>query len=148
VLMHLKSEAHAESVVRQLAADWMAGNWFFIGVFEKATDQWCGQVYVEPTNRELLEFVVGFVADVNHGGKGYVSEAVSGVLKMLFEDLGTRLIRSECSESNARSRRLLERCGFRLEGYVQEDARKADGLGNRDCLYVVSRERYLGRRAT
>jgi RimJ/RimL family protein N-acetyltransferase len=116
VLMHLKSKAHAETVARQLAADWMAGNCLFVGIFEKATDQWCGQVYVGPTDWELPEFAVGFVADVNHEGKGYVSEAVNRVLEMLFEDLNAYLVRSACNENNTRSRRLLERCGFRWEG--------------------------------
>jgi RimJ/RimL family protein N-acetyltransferase len=145
VLMNVESEAHAKSVVRQLAADWMAGNWFFIGVLEKTTDQWCGQMYVEPTDWELLEFTIGFVADVHCGRRGYISEAVNGVLKMLFGDLDARLMRSECSENNARSRRLLERCGFRLHGYVWKDVNHADGSTNRGCLYVLSREEYLNR---
>lgn len=50
VLMHLKNEEHAEVIVRELAADWIARNCFFIGIFEKASDEWCGQVCVEPTN--------------------------------------------------------------------------------------------------
>ena len=145
VLMHLKSEAHAETVVRGLAADWMAGDCFFIGIFAKATNKWCGQVYVEPTNSELLEFTIGFVADVHCEGKGYVSEAVKGVLEMLFEDIGAYLVKSECNESNIRSWQLLERCGFRREGYVCRDGGNADGATNRDCLYVLWRKEYLNR---
>jgi ribosomal-protein-alanine N-acetyltransferase len=145
VLMHLKSEEHAETVVRALEADWMAGDCFFIGIFEKATNRWCGQVYVEPTDWELLEFTIGFVADVHCDGQGYTSEAVSGVLGMLFEGLGASLVKSECNENNIRSRRLLERCRFRREGYVGKDGRNADGSTNRDCLYVLSQKEYLNR---
>ena len=145
VLMHLKGEKHAETVVTGLAADWTAGDYFFIGIFEKATNKWCGQVYVEPTNWELLEFTIGFVADVHCEGKGYVSEAVNGVLKMLFEDLGAYLIKGECNESNIRSWRLLERCGFRREGYVCRDKRNAGGSMSKDCLYVLSQKEYLNR---
>jgi len=145
VLMHLKSEEHAETVIRGLAADWMAGNCFFIGIFEKATRKWCGQVYVEPTNWESLEFTIGFVADVHCEGKGYVSEAVDRVLEMLFEDLGAYLVKGECNENNIRSWRLLERCGFRREGYVPKDGTNADGSINRDCLYILSQKEYLNR---
>ena len=145
VLMHLESEEHAETVVKELAAGWMTRDYFFIGVFEKATCRWCGQVYVEPTNRGLLQFTIGFVADVHCEGKGYVSEAVNRVLKMLFEDLGAYLVRSECSENNIRSWRLLERCGFRREGYVQKDVGNAGGSMSRDCLYILSRKEYLNR---
>ena len=145
VLMHLKSEDHAETVVGELAADWMARNCFFIGIFEKDTGEWCGQVYVEPTDRELPEFTIGFVADVNHEGRGYISEAVNGVLTMLFGDLRAHRVKSECSEDNIRSRRLLERCGFKREDYVPESRRKADGSVARDYLYVLPRSEYLKR---
>jgi RimJ/RimL family protein N-acetyltransferase len=145
VLMHLEGEEHAERVVRELAADWMAGDCFFVGIFEKAAGKWCGQVYVGPTNWESLEFTIGFVADVHCEGKGYISEAVNGVLEMLFEDLNAYLIRSECSESNIRSRRLLERCGFRREGYVGKQWGSTGESPNRDCVYFLSREEYLNR---
>ena len=143
VLRHLKSEEHAETVVRELAADWMAGDCFFVGIFEKATNEWCGQVYVGPTNWELLAFAVGFVADVRYEGKGYISEAVNVALGMLFEDLGASLVQSECNENNIRSLRLLERHGFRREGYVQKDAGNGGGSRSRDCLYVLSQREYL-----
>ena len=145
VLTHLKNEEHAETIVGGLAADWMTGDYFFIGIFEKATCRWCGQLYVEPTNRESLEFTIGFVSDVHCEGKGYISEAVNRVLKMLFEDLGAYLVKSECSENNIRSLRLLERCGFRREGCVQKDAGNADGSMSRDCVYVLSQKEYLNR---
>lgn len=147
VLMHLRSEAHAETVIRELATDWMAGDCFFIGVFEKATDKWCGQVYVGLTNWELREFTIGFVSDVHYEGRGYISEAVNRVLQMLFEDLGACLIMSECSESNIRSQRLLERCGFSREGYIPKNETDADGSIGRDCLYVLSQKEYLNRQA-
>jgi len=145
VLMHLKSEEHAETVVRELAADWMAGACFLIGIFEKATNEWCGQVYVGPTNWELLEFTIGFVADVRREGRGYISEAVNRVLQMLFEDLGACVIMSECSENNIRSQWLLGRCGFSREGYIPKNERDADGSVDRDCLYVLSQKDYLNR---
>ena len=137
VLLHLKSEEHAETVVRGLVADWMAGDCFFVGIFEKATCKWCGQVYVGPTNWESLEFTIGFVADVHCEGKGYIYEAVNGVLEMLFEDLNASLIRSECNEHNIRSRRLLERCGFRREGYVGKQQGNTGESLNGDCLYFL-----------
>ena len=145
VLMQLESEAHAEMVVRELAADWMASDCYFVGIFEKATSKWCGQVYVGPTNWESLEFTIGFVADVHYEGKGYISEAVNGVLETLFEDLNAYLVKSECNENNIRSRRLLERCGFRQEGYVRKHGANTDGPLNRDCLYVLSQEEYRNR---
>jgi RimJ/RimL family protein N-acetyltransferase len=50
VLMELKDEEHAEAIVRELAAIWKTRESFFIGIFEKETDEWVGQVYVGPAN--------------------------------------------------------------------------------------------------
>jgi RimJ/RimL family protein N-acetyltransferase len=104
-------------------------------------------VYVEPTDWGLLEFTIGFAADVHCEGQGYISEAVKRVLEMLFEDLGACLIRSECSENNTRSRRLLERCGFSRGGYLCGDKGTADGSMSRDCLYILSQKEYRSSQA-
>jgi len=145
VLMHLKNEEHAEAIVRELAADWMARNCFCIGLFEKAADEWSGQVYVEPTNWELPEFTIGFVADVNYEGEGYISEAVNCVLGMLFSDMRAHRVRSDCNENNIRSWRLLERCGFRREGHLRENRRNTDGSFHGDFLYGLLRQEYVNR---
>lgn len=145
VLLHLKNEEHAEAIVRELAADWMARNCFFIGIFEKTTNEWSGQVYVGSTNWELPEFAIGYVADVNYEGKGYISEAVNGVLRKLFEDMGAHRVKSDCNENNSRSWRLLERCGFRREGHLRENRRNADGSFHGDFLYGLLRREYVGR---
>ena len=145
VLLHLESETHAEAVVRELAADWMARKHFFIGIFEKATDEWAGQVYVGPTDWELPEFTIGYVADVHYEGKGYISEAVTRVLEMLFVELGAHRVKSDCNENNLRSWRLLERCGFRREGHLVENKRNADGSFHGDYLYGLLRREYLNR---
>jgi RimJ/RimL family protein N-acetyltransferase len=145
VLMHLKDEEHAEAVIMGLAADWSARTRFFIGIFEKATGEWAGQVYVEPTNWQLPEFAIGYVADVNHEGKGYISEAVMAVLGTLFRDLGAHRVRSDCSENNTRSWRLLERCGFKREGHLRENKRNPDGSFHGDFLYGLLRREHEGR---
>jgi RimJ/RimL family protein N-acetyltransferase len=144
VLMHLENEEHAEAVVRELAADWTARRRFLIGIFDKATDEWVGQLYVEPTNREVPEFAIGYVADVNHEGKGYISEAVRGVLAVLFGSMGAYRVRSECSENNVRSWRLLERCGFTREGHIRENKQDPDGSFHGDLFYGLLRREYEG----
>ena len=135
VLMQIKDEEHAETIVQELAADWTACTHFFLGIFEKESDNWVGQVYLGPANWELPEFYLGYVADVNHEGKGFISEAVRRVLKMLFDDLGAHRVKSDCNENNVRSWRLLERCGFTREGHLRENRKNPDGTFHGDYLY-------------
>ena len=143
LLMYLKNEEHAEVTARELAADWASRRCFFIGIFEKLTDQWAGQVYLGPTNWDLPEFTIGYIADVDHEGKGYISEAVQRVLKMLFEEMGAHRVTADCNETNARSTRLLERCGFRKEGHLLENRKNPDGTFHGDFLFAMLRREYF-----
>jgi RimJ/RimL family protein N-acetyltransferase len=139
----LENEAIAEEIVGEIAADWKARKCFFIGIFEKVSGEWIGQVYVGPINWELPEFIIGYVADVNHEGKGYITEAVNCVLGVLFTDMGAHRVKSACNENNTRSWRLLERCGFTREGHLRETRRSADGNYHGDYLYGLLRREFL-----
>lgn len=142
ILLHLQSPEHAETVIEAFVADWAARKSYFIGIFEKATAAWVGQIYLAPTNWNLPEFTIGYVADIAHEGKGYISEAVNGVLGVLFRELGVHRVKSDCNEDNIRSWRLLERCGFRREGHLLENKRTADGSFHGDFLYGLLRQEY------
>jgi ribosomal-protein-alanine N-acetyltransferase len=127
VMMTIKSEEDAEIMVRDLAADWVARNCFFLGVFKKKTGEFVGQIYVGPVNWSLPEFQIGYVADCDHQGKGFITEAVKGVLQFIFQHLGAHRVRLECDETNVRSLRVAERCGMVREGLVREDKKNPDG---------------------
>jgi len=141
VLNHLKDEQHAEIVVRELALDWIARKHFFLGIFDQDTHQWVGQIYVGPTNWDLPEFAIGYVVDVNYEGKGYITEAVKATLCFIFEHLQAHRVRSDCNDTNVRSYRVLERCGFTREGHFRENKRNPDGTFHGDFQYgLLKRE--------
>jgi ribosomal-protein-alanine N-acetyltransferase len=127
VMMAIRSEEEAEIVVRDLAVDWVARNCFFIGVFKKKTSEFVAQIYVGPINWDLPEFQIGYVADCDHEGQGYVTEAVRGALRFIFEHLKAHRVRLECDETNARSIRVAERCGMVREGHIRKNKRNPDG---------------------
>ncbi|HSJ53269.1 MAG TPA: GNAT family N-acetyltransferase [Anaerolineae bacterium] len=127
VVMEAQSPAEAESLVRDLAAEWAAQRHLFLGAFDRRTDEFVAQVYVGPVDGDAPEFEIGFFADVNHEGRGYVTEAVRAVLHVLFGHLGARRIQLHCDDTNVRSRRVAERCGFVLEEHVPDDKRNRDG---------------------
>lgn len=59
---------------------------------------------------------IGFTIAADHQGHGYATEAVLAVLDDLFAR-GLRRVSAECDARNRRSVRLLQRVGFRIEGY-------------------------------
>jgi len=127
VVMSIESEEDAEVVVRELAAEWRARNCFFMGAFDRATDEFVAQVYVGPVNWNLPEFEIGFFVDKDHEGQGYVTEAVKAALGFIFEHLGAHRVRLECDDTNERSWRVAERCGMVREGHIRENKKNADG---------------------
>lgn len=142
LILHLKDAEHAEAVIQDLAEDWTAGRCYFIGIFERGSGAWAGQVYVAPTNADLPEYVIGFAADKEFEGRGYISEAVHGVLGALFNEVGAHRVKSDCHEDNVRSWRLMERCGFTREGHLRENKRNPDGSFHGDYLYGLLREEF------
>jgi aminoglycoside 6'-N-acetyltransferase len=141
VVMSIQSEQEAEVLVRELAVEWEARNCFFIGAFDKETDEFVAQVYVGPVNWDLPEFEIGFFVDKDHEGQGYVTEAVRAALRFIFKHLKAHRVRMECDDTNQRSIRLAERCGMVKEGHFRENKKNADGrLSGTLCFGLLKKE--------
>jgi len=142
ILMTIQDEVGAEEVVRQLVAEWDARNHFFLGVFDRATDEFVAQIYVGPVNWSLPEFQIGYIADVDHQGRGFVTEAVRATLAFIFEHFQAHRVRLECSDTNVRSYRLAERCGFVREGHFRENRREPDGTFSGTLFYGMLKSEF------
>jgi RimJ/RimL family protein N-acetyltransferase len=136
-LLQIKDEDHAESEIKELINGWGKKEFFFFGIFEKEFNDWVGQVYIGPKNLELPEFTIGYIVDVNHQRRGYITEAILAVTQILFEVVGAHRIQAECSEENTRSWQLLERCGFIREGHLRETKTREDGSYSGDYIYSM-----------
>jgi RimJ/RimL family protein N-acetyltransferase len=135
VILTAKTEEEAEILVRELHADWAARNCFFMGAFDKATREFVAQIYVGVVNWDLPEFALGYFADKDHEGQGFVTEALPAALRFIFEHLRAHRIRLETNETNTRSRRVAERRGFIQEGRLRASRRNPDGTFSDDVLY-------------
>ena len=142
VVMSVKSVEEAEVLVRELAAEWVARNCFFLGVFDKVSDEFVAQIYIGPISWELPEFDVGFFADVDHQGLGYVTEAVTAVLQFIFNHLHAHRVQIECDDTNLRSCRVAERCGFIREGHLRQNKRNTNGQISGTLFYGMLRSEY------
>ena len=76
LILSFHSAEEAEVVVRDIAAEWQACNCFFLAGFDKQTSAFVAQIYIGPVSWELPEFQIGYFADEEHQGRGYVTEAV------------------------------------------------------------------------
>jgi ribosomal-protein-alanine N-acetyltransferase len=142
-VMTIGTEEDAEIAVRDFAAAWVARDAFFLGVFRRDTHEFVAQIYVGVVNWDLPEFEIGYFADSEHEGRGYVTEATQAALSFAFEHLRARRVRLECDDTNVRSLRVAERCGMVREGHIREDKRNPDGSISGTLHYGMLRSEFL-----
>lgn len=80
------------------------------------------------------EAELGWALDPAYGGRGFATEAVEGLLRICFEQLGLRRVTAGCFADNVPSWRLMERVGMRRELHavaesLHRDLGWVDGLG-------------------
>jgi len=66
---------------------------------------------------------VGYVLGASYQSRGYMTEALSVVTGSAFSDPAIHRIYATCHVDNTVSRRVLERCGYELEGRLRRYAR-------------------------
>jgi len=141
-LTTLTDTVEAENLIRDFMAEWEKGLAYFWGVFDKQTDDFVAQIYIGLTDRDLPACELGYVVDCEHEGRGYVTEAARAALDFVFEHVQAHRVSLHCDETNVRSARVAERCGFTLEGRIREDKRAPDGRFTDTLCYGLLRREF------
>jgi RimJ/RimL family protein N-acetyltransferase len=128
----------AEAVLRQYAADWEAGTVLFFGSWRQTDGVLLAQVALMPYNPDLPEDEVGCFVDGRSEGQGYATESLRAVVDYAFRERGAQRVSCRCSDENARSQRLIARCGFTLEGVLRDCnpyVPRVDGTASSEYVY-------------
>jgi RimJ/RimL family protein N-acetyltransferase len=92
-----------------------------------------GQIGYRRLQRHIVE--LGYCLATRWSGQGLVAEAVSVILQVLQQDSQLYRVQATCHVDNARSARVLEKCGLALEGrLVRHTVFPNLGPDPRDCL--------------
>lgn len=142
-VMEIKTEEDAKKTIAYFVNAWKKCTQFFIGVFFKESEQFVAQIYIGSINPSVPEFGIGYIADVAHERKGYVTEAVNAVVKLIFEILGAHRIQIETDDTNVRSIGVAERCGFVQEGHLRENKKNPDGTYSGTTFFGLLRNEFL-----
>jgi aminoglycoside 6'-N-acetyltransferase len=140
--MSIRSEADAEKTISAFIDAWQAGEAYFLAAMSREKDEFVAQIYIGLVNRSLPEYEIGYFADADHEGQGYVTEAVRACLGFIFENLKAHRVRLECDDTNLKSAQVAERCGFVLEGHIRENRKWPDGTISGTLHYGVLRSEY------
>ncbi|MBO9630443.1 GNAT family protein [Shinella sp. M31] len=90
-------------------------------VFERAEKTLLGGLTVGYIRRGAAQCcMIGYWMGERHAGQGHMFGALKLVIPYIFSSLQLHRIEAACIPDNTRSIRLLEKAGFRQEGYLRE----------------------------
>jgi len=116
---------------------------FFIFIDETGGERLAGGITLSNIRRRAAQSVsIGYWMGEAFAGRGIMSEAVRVSLPFIFEDLDLHRANAAFLPHNIASRRVLEKNGFREEGYA-ENYLQIDGRWCDHVLVGLTRERYL-----
>lgn len=126
-------------------ADWWGGRQY-VAALKGAGGEILGSIGLHArTARNAQALEVGYWATTAHAGRGHVALAVRIMTLLAIDRFGCDRVQVLHDEANVRSRRVVERCGFTLEGTVRnvasEPGERARGQGyrgtRRERLYAI-----------
>lgn len=115
---------------------------FFVFLRHEAREVLVGGLTLSNVRRRAAQFVnLGYWMGREHAGKGLMTEAVGIIVPFVFDTLGLHRIHAAFLPDNTASRRVLEKNGFREEGFA-ENYLQIDGKWADHVLFGLTRERY------
>jgi [ribosomal protein S5]-alanine N-acetyltransferase len=115
---------------------------FFVFVRQEEREVLVGGLTLSNIRRRAAQFVnLGYWMGREHAGRGLMTEAVGVVIPFVFDSLGLHRIHAAFLPDNLASRRVLEKNGFKEEGFAEKYL-QIDGKWCDHVLFGLTRERY------
>ncbi len=134
---------------RQILNEMFLGSTEIWAVEDRETGRVIGSVGLHPDRMrpgvpgvKMLGYVLARAA----WGRGLMTEAAGEALRYAFEEEGLALISVFHYPFNNRSRRVVEKCGFRYEGILRRAGTRYDGALLDEVCYSLTAEEYQAQR--
>jgi [ribosomal protein S5]-alanine N-acetyltransferase len=112
------------------------------GIFRAAGDELVGRIQLSGISRGPFENAyLGYFVSERHNGRGYATEAVRQAVEVAFGELGLHRVQAAVMPRNLASVRVLEKAGFREEGFAPRYLQIA-GVWEDHKLYAVTAEEW------
>ena len=106
-------------------------------IFSEADDRLVGGLTLSNVRRGVTQTgVLGYWIGKPHAGRGYMTEAVRAAIGFAFDTLHLHRVEAATMPSNAASIRVLERNGFRREGFARQ-LLKINGVWEDHLLHAL-----------
>jgi ribosomal-protein-alanine N-acetyltransferase len=132
--------------VRRNRAEAERGTDYSLFIFQTdgGTENLTGGLTLSNVRRRAFQSVtLGYWMGAEYAGKGIMTRAVHAILPFVFEDLALHRIEAACLPDNERSRRVLEKNGFKTIGQAEKYL-QIDGEWRDHVLFALTREHFPG----
>lgn len=125
------------------AARWLAGERADLVILDAASDAPTGEIQLTYKEPEAGQAMVGYSMVPEWRGRGYPTRAAQLLALWAFAETGIARLVAGTLPDNVRSQRVLEKAGFRREGYQRS---RIPGQGGRvdDVLFALVAQDVLG----
>ena len=112
------------------------------GIESKETGKLLGSIGLvdDPKRQNNKTRMLGYAIGEESWGKGYTTEAAQALIHDGFTELNLDMISAYCYPYNKRSKRVLEKCGFKHEGLLRLAEERYDGVVLDNECYAIIRE--------
>ncbi|HEY1197556.1 MAG TPA: GNAT family N-acetyltransferase [Thermoplasmata archaeon] len=121
--------------VRKAKAGRRSGRWLGLTVVRRSDAEILGGVGLHNLGGGSTSAEAGYWLGREHRGQGYATEAVNLLVRTGFTRLGLHRIEARVFPTNAASRGVVRRCGFRYEGRLRDEVQK-DGHWRATLLFA------------
>lgn len=114
-------------------------------IVHKSTGEVIGRIKYQSDLRRVHvnSISVGYELRRDQWGQGYMTEALEAMVSNAFEKKKVDVMAASHYSDNMRSQRVIEKCGFKLEGVVPWASKRCDGKICDDVCYSILREDYF-----
>jgi ribosomal-protein-alanine N-acetyltransferase len=112
--------AQAAKGIADTIANYADGSGLRFGIVLRETDELIGNASLHHFFEQNRRCEIGYALGSRHWGQGYAYEALHALLDYGFRELDLNRVEADVDPANIASGRVLEKLGFRKEGYMHE----------------------------
>ncbi|PIW61202.1 GNAT family N-acetyltransferase [Shewanella sp. CG12_big_fil_rev_8_21_14_0_65_47_15] len=138
-----ESEEVIRAKFQQRSDTWFygSGEWLTLAIETLDTGMFVGLTGLYCQSMEDQRAEVGYLLAKEAHGKGYATESLQAVIDWACLSFDVHKFVAHCAQDNHASARVLEKCGFKLEGILRQEFKIGEQWFD-DCAYgLLSTER-------
>ncbi len=118
-----KDFARTAEFIRETQEKSLEGEGFTFQFYHRRESCHVGAMGLHHIEWDVPKFEIGYWLNANHWGRGYMTEAVSALSRLLIAEAGAARVEIRCSSANRRSAAVAQRAGFHHEATLANDRR-------------------------